>query len=67
MISQVEHVARAFQDAENDGQSWDNTPNNIKDEFRLYAREAIALHEQLQQQKLVETGRPALVSISEAA
>jgi hypothetical protein len=67
MISQVEHVARAFYDAENDGHSWDNTPNNIKDEFRLYARAAIALHEQLQNQKLAEVGRSTSVDISEAA
>jgi hypothetical protein len=51
MISRVENVARAFFDAKNDGQSWDRAPESIKEEFRLYALEAIALHSQLQQQK----------------
>ena len=67
MISQVEHVARAFYDAENDGQSWDNALEIIKDEFRLYAHEAIALHDQLQQQRLNEAAGSEAVNLSEAA
>ena len=64
MISQVEHVARAFHDAEYDGQPWDNAPEGIKEEFRLYAREAILLSAQLHQQTQVEA---AVGNLSEAA
>jgi hypothetical protein len=64
MISQVEHVARAFHDAECDGQPWDNAPEAIKEEFRLYAREAIALSAQLHQQTQLEA---AAGNLSEAA
>jgi hypothetical protein len=67
MISQVEHVARAFYDAESDGQSWDKAPETVKDEFRLYAREAITLHQQLQEQKLAKIDGAASASISKAA
>jgi hypothetical protein len=67
MITQVEHVARAFYDAESDGQSWDKALEAVKDGFRLYAREAITLHQQLQQQKLAKTDETASVNISKAA
>jgi hypothetical protein len=67
MISQAEHVARAFHDAEYDGQSWDNAPEGIKEEFRLYAREAIALSVQLQQQRQVDGVGPAAGNLSKAA
>jgi hypothetical protein len=67
MISQVEHVARAFYDAESDGQSWDKAPEPVKDEFLLYAREAITLHQQLQEQKLAKIDGAASASISKAA
>jgi hypothetical protein len=67
MISQIEHVARAFYDAANDGQLWDNAPNTVKDEFRLYARDAIALHDQLQQRKLAETDGTSPADLSKAA
>ena len=67
MISQVEHVARAFYDAENDEQSWDNASELTKEEFRLYARDAIAICQQLQQQRLNEAAGSAAVSLSEAA
>ena len=67
MISQVEHVARAFYDAEDDGNSWDGEPEILKQEFRLYARDAIAQYHQLQQQQAAEAGGSAPVSLSEAA
>ena len=67
MISQVEHVARAFHDAECDGQPWDNAPEGIREEFRLYAREAIALSAQLQQQRQVAAVGPAAGNLLEAA
>jgi hypothetical protein len=39
----VEFVARAFYDAEDDACMWDDEPEILKDEFRMYARKAIAL------------------------
>ncbi len=64
MISQVEHVARAFYDAETDGQSWADAPEKLKEEFRLYARQAITLHEQ---RDLAEAGGSMPIEVSEAA
>ncbi len=64
MISQVEHVARAFYDAETDGQSWADAPEKLQEEFRLYARQAITLHEQ---HSLAEAGGSMLIEVSEAA
>jgi len=64
MISQVEHVARAFYDAETDGQSWADASEKLKEEFRLYAHQAIALHEQ---RSLLEAGGSMPVEVSEAA
>ncbi len=43
---QVEHVARAFYDAQEEAPNWNNEPEFLKDEFREYARDAIALVEQ---------------------
>jgi hypothetical protein len=43
---QVEHVARAFYDAQEETPDWDNEPEFLKHEFREYARDAIALLEQ---------------------
>ena len=43
---QVEHVARAFYDAQEETSDWDNEPEFLKDQFREYARDAIALVEQ---------------------
>jgi hypothetical protein len=40
---QVEHVARAFYEAQEAAQSWNRVPDLLKDEFRLHARQAIAL------------------------
>ncbi len=64
MISQVEHVARAFYDAETDGQSWADAPEKLKEEFRLYARQAITLHEQ---GSLAKAGGSMPIEVSEAA
>jgi hypothetical protein len=46
MNTEVEFVARAMYDAEDDAQVWDHEPEILKEEFRRYAREAIALLEQ---------------------
>jgi hypothetical protein len=64
MISQVEHVARAFYDAESDGQSWADASEKLKEEFRFYAHQAIALHEQ---RRLLEADGSMSVQVSEAA
>ena len=46
MNTEVEFVARAMYDAEDDAQVWDRVPEVLKEEFRRYARQAIALLEQ---------------------
>jgi hypothetical protein len=43
---QVEHVARGFYDAQEETPDWDSEPEFLKDQFREYARDAIALVEQ---------------------
>jgi len=40
---QVENAARAFYLVDNDGRSWEDAPEALKEEFRSLAREAIAL------------------------
>ncbi len=49
---QVEHVARAFYDAQEETPDWDSEPQFLKEEFREYARDAIALLEQHEAQVL---------------
>jgi hypothetical protein len=46
MNTEVEFVARAMYNAEDDAQVWDREPEILKEEFRRYARQAIALLEQ---------------------
>ncbi len=43
MDHKIEYVARAFYNAEDDAQSWEHEPEILKEEFRRYAREAIAM------------------------
>jgi hypothetical protein len=43
MEAEIEFVARALYNAEDDAQDWDREPEIIKDEFRLYARTALEL------------------------
>ncbi|WP_414471232.1 hypothetical protein [Microvirga sp. M2] len=40
---QIEHVARAFFGVENDEQTWDRAPEDVKDEFRSLATDAIVM------------------------
>ena len=54
MVSQIEHVARAFYDIVHDGKLWDVEFEIIKEEFRLCARNAIDLLQQHQERSLVE-------------
>jgi hypothetical protein len=55
MNEQIEYVARAFYDAECDAQVWDREPEILKEEFRQYAREALALLAQHQDEELSDT------------
>jgi hypothetical protein len=43
MNYQIELVARAFYDADDEGLGWDAEPEILKEEFRGYARNAIDL------------------------
>jgi hypothetical protein len=43
MNLEIEYVARAFYDAEDDGCCWDREPRIIQEEFRALAREALAI------------------------
>ncbi len=49
---QVEHLARVFYDAQEEVADWDSEPEFLKEEFRQYARDAIALLEQHREPKL---------------
>ena len=49
---QVEHVARTFYEAQEEAPDWDSEPDFLKEEFREYARDAIALLEQHSEQML---------------
>ncbi|KLK93156.1 hypothetical protein AA309_10180 [Microvirga vignae] len=40
---QIEHVARAFYGVDNDEQTWDRAPDDLKEEFRRFANDAIAM------------------------
>lgn len=43
MDQEVEYVARALYEAEDDALLWDAEPEILKEEFRGYARAAIAM------------------------
>jgi hypothetical protein len=43
MNLEIEYVARAFYDAEDDGCCWDREPRIIQEEFRALAREALTI------------------------
>jgi len=43
MDQEVEFVARALYEAEDDAMLWDAEPEILKEEFRRYARAAIAM------------------------
>lgn len=54
MIYQLECVAQAFYDTVHEGRQWDDELEIIKEEFRLFARDAIALLHQHQERSLAE-------------
>ncbi len=43
MIQQIEFIARALYEAEDDAMAWESEPEILKEEFRHYARAALAL------------------------
>ena len=47
---QVERIARAFYDAQEEALDWDSAPKILKEKFCQYARDAIALLEQRREQ-----------------
>jgi hypothetical protein len=49
-LQQVERVARVFYDAQEEAPEWNSEPEFLKEEFRQYARDAIALLEQHREQ-----------------
>ncbi len=49
---QVEYVARAFYDAQAETPEWESEPELLKEEFRQYACDALALLEQRREQML---------------
>ena len=50
MDQEVEFVARALYEAEDDALLWEAEPEILKEEFRCYARAAIALLPRQEQQ-----------------
>jgi arginine/lysine/ornithine decarboxylase len=48
MNQEVEYVARALYEAEDDAMVWEAEPEILKEEFRRYARAAIAMLPQRQ-------------------
>jgi hypothetical protein len=54
MDHQVEHVARAFYDTVHGRRVWDIEFEIIKEEFRLYARDAIEFLQRHQEGSLLE-------------
>jgi len=42
-LQYIENVARAFYEASGHDQGWESQPEDLKNGFRLYARDAIAL------------------------
>ncbi len=62
MNQEIDYVARALYEAEDDAHVWDCAPEAIKDEFRLYAQAAIELFDR---QK--EMAAAATAAVSHAA
>jgi arginine/lysine/ornithine decarboxylase len=51
MDQEVEYVARALYEAEDDALLWEAEPEILKEEFRRYARAAIAMIGQQEQKR----------------
>jgi hypothetical protein len=65
MEHQVEHVARAFYDVQDDVGVWENEPDDVRERFRQDARAAIALLQDVQEKRLIASLQP-LLTISPA-
>jgi arginine/lysine/ornithine decarboxylase len=52
MNQEVEYVARALYEAEDDAMVWEAEPEILKEEFRRYARAAIAMLPQRQDRQV---------------
>ncbi|MCC2651506.1 MAG: hypothetical protein K0R61_966 [Microvirga sp.] len=51
MECEIEAVARALYSAEDDAQVWEHEPETVREEFREFARVAMALLEQHRRQE----------------
>jgi hypothetical protein len=58
MENQIEHVARAFYDVQDNAAAWENASEETKELFRDDARTAIALMHEVQEQRLLESLQP---------
>jgi hypothetical protein len=58
MENQVEHVARAFYDVQNEAATWEHASEETKELFRVDARTAIALMHDAQEQRLLASLQP---------
>ncbi|WP_457092161.1 hypothetical protein [Microvirga sp. P5_D2] len=64
MKQQIEFIARALYEAEDDAMAWEAEPEILKEEFRHYARAALALLATEEQQS---TGKAELRKFPYAA
>jgi len=58
MKNQIEHVARAFYDVQDNATAWEDASEETKELFRDDARTAIALMLEVQEQRLLESLQP---------
>ena len=58
MISQLEHIAHALYDAENDGPSWNDAPEAVKEAYRRSGYDALLMNAVLQQEGMIEPHGP---------
>jgi hypothetical protein len=58
MENQIEHVARAFYDVQDDVAAWEHASEETKELFREDARTAIALMHDVQEQRLLASLQP---------
>jgi hypothetical protein len=56
---QVEQIARAFFRARIEGGIWESAPRVLQHEFRLYARQAISMLDNPQEQSRIAEGEGA--------
>jgi hypothetical protein len=64
---QVEYIARAFYDAQDDAGVWDSEPEPRREEFRQYARDAITLYRRQRLQEALASQATDPISHPKAA